>query len=360
MLAIFWTLLTIILLVLILYYSSLLKFDIAEKDADTTILKSLIYTSSQIPFISQDNASFAINFKLVTLQNEFETVLNDQKIKWNTMRQSDNITIERAETSYGGPDYLKTTAQFGVPPQKLIQLFSWDKFHLTQTTIDPFFESCSLLMNISTHCRVILKTTKRPLMFPKRRFFMSMMESFQQSPFMINLHNSWHGYANNIEKECKMDSVELCSSKNPTVATTNVLKNVKDTTSSITIPVPKRTIISSLMSVNIATNNNELKSDTNYVHAFQDFIAWFIDDGKGGTLLVILMRVDLGSDIPKWAFLTTVAATGVWSMRALIKLSKEFTYSDTSIFTDESSAKHQQKPKHWENLLMKTFPFIKL
>jgi len=197
------------------------------------------------------------------------------------MRQSDNITIERAETSYGGPDYLKTTAQFGVPPKKLIQLFSWEKFHHTQTAIDPFFESCSIHMNVSSHCRVILKTTKRPLVFPKRRFFMSMMESFQQSPFVINLHSSWHGYVKNIDKECNRDSFERHSKETETLNSANT----------ITITVPKKTIISSLLTVNIAANSikqNELKDTNNYIHAFQDFIAWFIDDGKGYNILYLI------------------------------------------------------------------------
>lgn len=58
-------------------------------------------------------------------------------------------------------------------------------------------------------------------------------------------------------------------------------------------------------------------STEHYVTAFQDFIAWFTATEAGGTKLVICMRVDLGEDIPQWALLTTVAATGVWSMRAL-------------------------------------------
>lgn len=37
------------------------------------------------------------------------------------------------------------------------------------------------------------------------------------------------------------------------------------------------------------------------------------------------MRVDLGSDIPRWTFLSTVAVTGVWSMSRLMELAKKLS-----------------------------------
>jgi hypothetical protein len=60
-----------------------------------------------------------------------------------------------------------------------------------------------------------------------------------------------------------------------------------------------------------------------HIHAYQDMMGWFIPLESGGTLLVFLMQVDLGSDIPHWAFQTAVAATAAASMRTLNKLTKE-------------------------------------
>lgn len=61
-----------------------------------------------------------------------------------------------------------------------------------------------------------------------------------------------------------------------------------------------------------------------HIKAYQDMMGWFIPlPQSGGTLLVFVMQVDLGPDIPHWAFLTAVAATAAWGMDALNKLCNE-------------------------------------
>ena len=61
------------------------------------------------------------------------------------------------------------------------------------------------------------------------------------------------------------------------------------------------------------------------IKAYQDMMGWFVPLEGGGTLLVFIMQVDLGPDIPRWAFFTALAATAVWSMAALNKLSSKGT-----------------------------------
>jgi hypothetical protein len=55
-------------------------------------------------------------------------------------------------------------------------------------------------------------------------------------------------------------------------------------------------------------------------------MAWYEEvngeDGRKMTRLSIVMRVDLGQDIPRWAFLLTVASTGITSMQKLQKYAK--------------------------------------
>ena len=88
------------------------------------------------------------------------------------------------------------------------------------------------------------------------------------------------------------------------------------------LKIPKGTITQSLISIKLSTDYTSMitKTDeTTYVE-YQDFIAWFVDDNLGGTNLLIVMRVDLGKDVPHWAFTTTVGAMGVWSMQSLMKL----------------------------------------
>ena len=60
-----------------------------------------------------------------------------------------------------------------------------------------------------------------------------------------------------------------------------------------------------------------------HIKAYQDMMGWFVPLEQGGTLLVFVMQVDLGPDIPHWAFLTAVAATASWGMDALNRLTNE-------------------------------------
>eukprot|EP01036_Dinobryon_divergens_P022451 gene22451-30708_t len=237
------------------------------------------------------------------------------------MRTSENVTIERSATAYGGPSYLKTTAHFQVPPQSLIQLFYWQNFHRTQSVIDPFFESADQLLNVSSNCRVIKKTTKRPLVFPKRVFHMASCEHTQAQSVEIFIHSAW----NTLVRRTTCGLSAPIGEHSRSFEEQNKLR----------VSIDKGTIVSSLMSVTLPKDEDIL----GYVRSFQDFIAWFLDDGTGGTLLVILMRVDLGPDIPNWAFLTTVAATGVWSMHAMMKLSRNFPYVNNSLPVDSSKMK---------------------
>ena len=50
---------------------------------------------------------------------------------------------------------------------------------------------------------------------------------------------------------------------------------------------------------------------------------YFVPLKSGGTLLVSMMRVDLGSDIPRFAFKTTLGVTIAWSMGTLQSLSNK-------------------------------------
>ena len=92
------------------------------------------------------------------------------------------------------------------------------------------------------------------------------------------------------------------------------------------------------------------------------------------------MRVDLGPDIPKlvcyimfrfslfhltcimpytstsWAFLTTVAATGVWSMHAMMKLSRNFPYTKESLPTAASKLNNiNSTGRGWHRKLLDKF-----
>lgn len=180
------------------------------------------------------------------------------------MRTSENVTIERSATAYGGPSYLKTTAHFQVPPFSLIQLFYWQNFHRTQSVIDPFFESAERILNVSSYCRVIKKTTKRPLVFPKRVFHMALCEYTQTQKIDILIHSAWNNLVRRPSCRLSAPNGEHSSSS-------------EEQHSKLKVPIDKGTIVSSLMSVSMPKD----KALDGYVRSFQDFIAWFIDDGAG-------------------------------------------------------------------------------
>jgi len=67
------------------------------------------------------------------------------------------------------------------------------------------------------------------------------------------------------------------------------------------INIAKNTLKHSFVSVNLARDDfKETAASASRTKSYQDFVSWFIDDGFGGTLLVVVMKVDLGDDIPRY------------------------------------------------------------
>ena len=201
--------------------------------------------------------------KFENVKAEYEEVLQCLERQWIVMRTSENVTIERSATAYGGPSYLKTTAYFQVPPHSLMQLFYWQNFHRTQSAIDPFFESAERLFNVTSDCRVIRKTTKRPLVFPKRVFHMALCEHTQARHIDILVHNAW----NTLVRRTTCGLSAPIGDHSRSFEEQNKLK----------VSIDKGTIVSSLMTVTVPRD----ETMAGYVRSFQDFIAWFIDDGIG-------------------------------------------------------------------------------
>lgn len=65
------------------------------------------------------------------------------------------------------------------------------------------------------------------------------------------------------------------------------------------ISVAKGIKIQSFTSVGLCAD--VLRVDEKNVRGWQDFVAWFVNDGSGGTVLTIVTKVDLGADIPRYA-----------------------------------------------------------
>ena len=129
--------------------------------------------------------------------------------------------------------------------------------------------------------RVIKKTTKRPLVYPKRIFTLGLVQGEQ---------------------------------KREVSAFTDVTYR--------THLIPRGTPTTTLVNV-VPTAELHTPPD-GYVTSYQDFVAWyrprtnkFGEPVPGETELTIVMRVDMGKDVPHWLFLFIVGMTGQSSMRSL-------------------------------------------
>jgi len=231
------------------------------------------------PWVGKHNATRVVRTRLETIQKDFEGTLLAED--WRVLRSTSDIKIEIKKNPEGWPDYIRTTTILNAKPADAYNLFTWENFDETQKKIDPFYESSAALLDPTAAVKVIEKTTKRPLFYPKRRFTMALLEQKQN--------------------------------KDIAVAPKHALLPAR---------ITRGTLTSVLVNVNVA--HEDESRNRKYVSAFQDFMAWFVEgEQHDTTVLVIVMRVDLGDDIPKWAFLSTVAATGISSMKALQRLALE-------------------------------------
>ena len=241
------------------------------------------------PYVGHGNASWVVKHRLSMIETDFETALTSDG--WYTMWSANNVTVEALDNNDGSwPIYVRSLAVFDCKPEKLYNLLNGENFDKTQQQVDPFHESTTVLSNPSDNVKIIQKTTKRPLIFPKRDFTLALVEKSHQSSFTI--------------------------------------KNVKIRTSpmkSITeIKVDRNILMNGMINVNVG---DELLSAStakgSYIRGYQDMTGYFVPLKSGGTLLVSMMRVDLGSDIPRFAFKTTLGVTIAWSMGTLQSLSNK-------------------------------------
>lgn len=230
------------------------------------------------------------------LSNDFERVLGNPNY-WKLLKSHRNVSVETYDGGKGlWPVYVRTTMVINRPVSDVYKLFTYENFAKTQSYIDPFYES-STQINIDRKKsdKIINKISKCPLFYRKRLFTLAVLERKQLNDFDVIFPISGIG----------VSSLQ----KNKQVFHKNKPNNYV---------VPKGTPVIAMFSVNNTSINN---TDHNYFEAKQQFIVWFIaTDDKMSTHLEILMRVDLGLDIPRWLFIQTVGVTGIWAMNKLPKL----------------------------------------
>lgn len=261
------------------------------------------------PYIDEKNASYVLKRRQALVLTEFESAIASKG--WKVLRSSANITIETLEAADGWPPYVRTTAFIPCSPETVFDAFKWSNFHKTQSAIDPFYQSSEVVLEGSRTWRVIRKSTKRPLIYPKREFYLATIDTKSTSNVFTTVPPSMQQQSDGTEPESRENS------HGTTTGEGGGGKGVE------TMLIPRGTMMSILVSVRMSDEfldqrrvGASEKAKERYVQGFQDFVGWFLPV-PGGTRLVLVMRVDVGADIPKWAFMAVVAATGIPAMRSL-------------------------------------------
>ena len=308
------TIITIIIISLIsyiiYYYISNKKSNNVELDNKIQDLNNIIYKNPSLlsPYISRKNASTVIRKRYNEIYKDYLSIIT--KKGWKLLRTSNNISIETYDYNNDSwPIYIRTTSILNSNIIRIINAFRWENFDYTQKYIDPFYEKSSLLfeeadrwLNDVKDIKVIQKITKRPLFYPKREFYLGMLISKQSKDYIV--------------RKSLGKTVQYAYDKLKTI-TKGDISNLNNNFYKIS----KNTVINALVNVNIAYDHNLKKTiKSQYKRAFQDFVVWFHDIGDNCTLLDIVMKVDMGNDIPRWAFITTVSTTGIWAMNSLNRL----------------------------------------
>lgn len=253
------------------------------------------------PFISEKNVTHVLKKRQALVQAEFEEAIVSKK--WKVLRSSLNISIETLEAVDGWPPYIRTTAFIACSPETVFEAFKWNNFHKTQSVIDPFYQSSQVIFEGHKGWRVIRKSTKRPLIYPKREFYLATIDTKALKTMNSTLPESMHP----PRKESGEGSEKISDPSFEAML------------------IPKGTMMSVLVSVRMSQDfldqkqvGSSERARERYVQGFQDFVGWFVPV-PGGTRMMLVMRVDVGADIPKWAFFAVVSATGIPAIRSLSK-----------------------------------------
>jgi len=162
----------------------------------------------------------------------------------------------------------QTSTHLDASPINAMSLFEFSRLEQTVKIIDPFFERIVLLFEPSKDLKVFRRTTPKLALLPRRDFTLASFDGTQSQPLSFPITNAKY----------------------------SPLKNVNDK-----VTIPKGTYYQQYVSVRPNSDFPVIPypSQGRYFKSFQDSVVWFIDDGQGGTNLVSIMQVDLGSDVPR-------------------------------------------------------------
>jgi hypothetical protein len=240
------------------------------------------YDSPVFHFDSEsDDVKGSVYRRFRSIHHDFVNACRDQD-GWRTLRKTVDTMVEVKESDSGWPHYIKTTATVRAKPSELFDMFTWKHFDDTQRRVDPFYESSEMLQELrkGKQALVFRRIMKRPLVFPKRLFVGALLAKVESTSGFEVSHSTGQ------------------------------------------VSVSKNTTMHSIVNMKCGNECNP-NTDETFVLGFQDFISWYVDMGDGTTTLVTVMRMDLGKDIPRWAFLSTAELVSVQAMKSIRSLVAE-------------------------------------
>ena len=110
--------------------------------------------------IGSKNATAIVQRRLKNMQLNFEEILQDNTILWQTLRsdESSNLSVSfHYPNSSTIVPYVKSMIYVNADPKVVQNLFSSSQFQDTQANIDPFYESSEILSKISVNVNLITK-----------------------------------------------------------------------------------------------------------------------------------------------------------------------------------------------------------
>lgn len=116
----------------------------------------IAHTQSLI--VGRANLTKVVFQRFRDVKSSFEKALHSPG--WVKLRSGSNVTIDTLMEHDEGPLFIRTIATFEAAPATVFNAFSWDRFDGIQRTIDPFYESAQLLVDVSKNLKLIRKVSE--------------------------------------------------------------------------------------------------------------------------------------------------------------------------------------------------------
>lgn len=330
------------------------------------------YGIGSSPIIAHHNATDVLTLRHRGIVTDFLGAMSTRE-GWTVMKETADVLVEKKDSPNGWPVYIKSIATVPAPASYVHELFEWHNFEATQKVLDPFVDYIRLVAVFvkgergdvdegegekEPAVRNVLyrKEMRGPPLLPKRVFNTVLRADHQRGTVVLPRGSGKRRGGETIEirdgtlmhscidvrlprlayreQEEVMPRVEVSSSRKQffgrlTQALELALEedgyedHEEETVAMDESGPSGRALLGSRDDVNMVRTAEDIarmkKTRSNAVTGFHDFVSWYVDNGDGTMTSVVCMRFDLGPDVPRWLFLSTVGLISVFGMNNLKK-----------------------------------------